>query len=353
MMTTASARRPRSPWLLLLLTLASSSWTCSKTQGEPPPAASKPASVSPFRSHDDCERIVTARGPQQHDELRIGTWNIRWFPQGGASFSEEGTSIRWLACLIDHLEVDALAVQEFVQNHRGRNATIELLEQLGRRTSSRWSSAFDECPDDGRQHVGLLWNEARVSVEAIRTIAEVNPLRDACASQLRPGLNAYLRPERGSDLHLLIVHLDSGVHRRDRDNRLESIERLGRVLPAILERPADRDVLVLGDFNTMGCSQCEPRQDARAELEQVQAELSTRAVGLERVAPDHDCTEYYRRNAIALDHVFSSRSLDATSQPQTTVHGPCAELACGPLRGFEAYEASISDHCPLVVELQR
>ena len=324
---------------------------CEDKGREPVPVDAEPTVPSPFRSPADCERIVAARDTPSRGALKVGTWNIRWFPRGQASSGGTGTDIEWLACLIDHLEVDVLAVQEFIQDHQGRNATINLLERLGARTGSRWSSAFDDCPDDDRQHVGVLWNESRVAIETVRTVAEMNPLSGPCASRLRPAIDAYVEPRQGPDLHLVVVHFDSGVQRRDRDNRLVSVERTTSILPAIMERPGDRDLLLVGDFNTMGCVQCSPRQSATEELEQVTAGLGVGRAPLQRIAPNHRCTEYYRRNPVALDHAFVSRALGDSARPVANVYGPCAELACGRLKGYESYEATISDHCPIVIEL--
>ena len=48
--------------------------------------------------------------------LRIGTWNVRWFPDGVPGVAPERrrnpTNIEWLACAIAYINVDVLGMQE-------------------------------------------------------------------------------------------------------------------------------------------------------------------------------------------------------------------------------------------------
>ncbi len=117
------------------------------------------ASHDPFESREACLAEVGAgrRAPHAASTARIGSLNVRWFPRGRARRSEhaEGTDVAWLACLIAWLDVDVIAVQEFVSDLEGRRATADLLDLLRARTGSRWSAELDECAA-GRQHVGLL-----------------------------------------------------------------------------------------------------------------------------------------------------------------------------------------------------
>jgi hypothetical protein len=55
------------------------------------------------------------------------------------------------------------------------------------------------------------------------------------------------------DFHILSVHFDSGTTSRDYGHRRQAAQRIGQIRVGntpILE--LDRDVLVLGDYNTMG-----------------------------------------------------------------------------------------------------
>jgi endonuclease/exonuclease/phosphatase family metal-dependent hydrolase len=292
--------------------------------------------------------------------VRAGTLNVRWFPHGRARRNEpgEGTNVGWLACIVAWLDLDVLAVQEFVQDLEGRRATAELLETLEAHTGSRWSAAFDECAAGGRQHVGFLWAERRVALDPVRTIAEINPTGTACGRSLRPGIAAYARfartsPRRPSfDGWLLNVHLDSGTAARDHDHRVASLGALARLEPIL--GGDDADVIVLGDMNTMGCAGCEPAIDAPAELASLEGLLARGSPPLARLSSPVGCTEYYGSRAGVLDHVLVRRGLEELPRSaELEVHGPCARLACGrPNVAMRGYLDAISDHCPLVVSLR-
>ena len=166
---------------------------------------------------------------------------------------------------------------------------------------------------------------------------------------------------------MIAVHLDSGVVARDFDNRARSLARLSEVLPALQRAHADGDVVVLGDFNTMGCARCEPPTSAADELAAFDAQLAR--AGLARVPPAGgtapalgggtmtdagECSEYYRGHAGLLDHIALSRNAGAAFRnARVQTYGACAQLACRGLpRGASpaAFER-LSDHCPRVMQL--
>jgi endonuclease/exonuclease/phosphatase family metal-dependent hydrolase len=314
--------------------------------------------TSPFHSPAACEAAIRARARRAPRGPRIGTWNVRWFPYGTADRKQPGqrTDLGWLACAIASLDVDLLAVQEFVQDAGGRSALAEVIARLDALTGGRWGADFDDCPGEGFQHVGLLFDSRRVELQSARTLAALNPGRSACDRSLRPGFGAYARfAGGGPDLYVVALHLDSGTTARDFSNRARS---LPAISPALAElsrgRPPDRDVLVLGDFNNMGCSDCTPSVGARSELERVEADLA--ALGLRRLAApaQHACSQYYRGKAGALDHIAASVGMEELAQQALVeAHGPCRDLECGPAARGEDVDAwqHLSDHCPLVIEL--
>jgi endonuclease/exonuclease/phosphatase family metal-dependent hydrolase len=224
------------------------------------------------------ERKGRTRGP------RIGTWNLRWFPRGTKDGHDPArrTDVAWLACAIAELDVDVLAVQEMLDGPDDRAGALALTARLDRLTGGRFKLELDACKGSGRQHVGFLWNEKRVKLERIESLAALNPGKSACDRSLRPGLFAYARFESGHDLHLLSVHLDSGQSPRDYGNRRTSTERLSQARKQVKARtPSDPDLLVLGDFNAMGCEQFSPKVSASEELGMLDAQLAQ--VGLSRV----------------------------------------------------------------------
>jgi endonuclease/exonuclease/phosphatase family metal-dependent hydrolase len=312
---------------------------------------------SPFRSPAACEALMRARAQRASRGPRIGTWNVRWFPYGNADPEQtaQRTDLGWLACAIASLDVDLLAVQEFIQDAGGRGALSELIAKLDALTGGRWAADFDDCPGDGFQHVGFLFDGQRVELQSARMLAALNPGRSACDRSLRPGFGAYARfAGGGPDLYVIALHLDSGTTARDFSNRARSLSALSPALAELSRGRPDRDVLVLGDFNSMGCSDCSPRVAARNELERVDADLA--ALGLRRLAgpAQQACSQYYRGKAGALDHIAARDGMEELAQQALVeTHGPCRDLECGPAARGEDVDAwqHLSDHCPLVIEL--
>jgi endonuclease/exonuclease/phosphatase family metal-dependent hydrolase len=151
---------------------------------------------------------------------------------------------------------------------------------------------------------------------------------------------------------VISVHLDSGEESRDFEHRGSSVRALASLLPARAARNAD--TLVLGDYNAMGCSECAPAVTASEELAQLDATLG--AHGLHRLehALGNRCTHYYRGRAGLLDLAVATAPL---KERVRAIHasGVCEALACErPKRGETplAWD-SLSDHCPVIVQLQR
>jgi len=337
----------RTALALCLVVLSFATTACQK---ESVAEAQAEAEAAPSPPRAACQARL-ARGVARPRSVgaRIGTWNVRWFPFGRSRRSVgDGTDLGWLACSIAVLDLDVVAVQEFVQSLEGRRATADLLARLQEATGATWHASFDTCPDDGRQHVGFLHREDRVSLEAPRTLGEINPAGGACAHQLRPGLMTRARFTNGTRLTLLTIHLDSGTTDRDRTNRGTSVAEIARIASA--EADPDAPLVVLGDWNTMGCRSCDAPQDGAAELAEVEATLRSSRRALRRIAPDLPCSTYYRGRPAVLDHVFATGDLPRAATVQAA--GACGAIRCGRLDAESrvAFDA-LSDHCPLVLEV--
>jgi len=327
---------------------AAVSVTLAGCRAAPPAAEAQLAPVdaaTPFASLAACETAPAFEADEA--ELRVGSLNVRWFPDGHARPDPDrpGTDLAWLSCLIAKSGFDVLAIQEIKQGPNGRRALADLMDALERRTHQRFQARLDECPEDGRQHVGYLWNTARVALDGFRQVDDINP-HGGCRGRLRPGLEARARFATGTSLRLLTVHLDSGRTERDFSNRQRSLERLR----AWADRPLgdDAGALILGDFNTMGCDHCEIPQDGPSEVEGLDRALPGRL----RLPALASCSEYYRGRAGLLDHaVFVSGR--APLRASVSALGPCSTRSCGRAPRAEPYLNRISDHCPLLVRLLR
>ncbi len=327
----------------------------------PQPSAALSAS-SPWASPEACEAFLkSVPGGSRKHAPGIASWNLAWFPDGAANgpSSTHLHDVPWLACAMAALDVQVLAVQEVVQHARGRAALLDLLQGLSERTHGDWKAELDECPDDGRQHVGFLYDATRVTLRELLVLGELNPGRSACDRRLRPGLGARLQWRDGPSLLAITVHLDSGQTARDYDNRQLSLKRL-QVRARLLFKSSALPVLALGDFNTMGCERCEPKIAADAERDALRAPTDDARDAatpvLARLTAERDCTEYYHGHGSTLDHaLWMQLPAAATSAalPRASVQGVCAELRCERLSRAQEPEAlmHLSDHCPLLVDL--
>ncbi|MCZ7679261.1 MAG: endonuclease/exonuclease/phosphatase family protein [Sandaracinaceae bacterium] len=293
-----------------------------------------------------------ARGApaRQPGRARFVSWNLRWFPDGSTGGpSATPTDVEWAACILATLRADVVALQEIVLSERGRAAVATLARRLGELTGGRFEARFDRCPRDGRQHVGWLVDVTRARILAEEQLDDVNP-EGGCSHHLRPGHALYLRFARGLDLSAVVVHLDSGQAPRDSAHRRASFRVIADAARRLSRARRDGDVLVLGDLNTMGCSDCAPRVDAAAELAALDAAL---APALRRVAARAACTELYHGEGTLLDHALSTvSSREVASGARVEVHGPCAQHRCHLPRGARPPMLDhLSDHCPIAIEL--
>ncbi len=299
-------------------------------------------------SKQDCRRRLSTLAQPDPGRVRIGSWNIRWFPDGTASGNgDAATDVEWVACVIASERLDVLAVQEFKNERAALASAGRLVAELDRLTGGNWSVILDECTGKGAQHVGFVYNRKRLQLGSVRQVAALNPRGAACAGRLRPGLAALARFRGGLDIELMSIHLKAGVGARDADERRKSFA-------AIVDahsRRRDSDFVVLGDFNTVGCRHCDPPLTSRQELSLLDAQL--RRVDLTRLASSQTCTQYYRGRGGLLDHVVITTGTRELRSATARVGGVCAERSCRRVsrRDPPAALARLSDHCPVVVEL--
>ena len=314
--------------------------------------AAAPDPLQVWGSRRGCEAALRrgARLPRAADVVRIGTWNVRWFPDGKpGKRSSDGTDVAWLGCALTWMDLDALAVQEFKATASARVRTAELLAALKRGTGATWQLRLDDCPNSAGQHVGVLWRTDRLRASKIQIVSELNPHGRACQDQLRPGLAVYLARPGGIDFTLVSLHAKSGAKRRDHSLRQRAVHRIRRLWPQLAAESGDLDVVLAGDFNTMGCRGCSPAltsQDELAALDQAVSPLGRRVVA--RPA----CTHAYRGSSGSLDHLIVrlDRAELATTTP-ARASGFCALSSCRFDGPRPAARQRLSDHCPVLLDL--
>ncbi len=247
------------------------------------------------------------------------------------------------------MALDALAVQEFKATASARARIDELLAILKRETSATWRLRLDDCPNSAGQHVGVLWRTDRLKASKIQVVRELNPHGRACRDQLRPGLAVYLTRPGSIDFTLVSLHAKSGAKRRDYSLRQRAAARIRGLWSQLAAKSGDLDVVLAGDFNTMGCGRCSPpvtAQDELAALDQAVSPLGRRVVA--RPA----CTHAYRSSSGSLDHLIVrlDRAELATTTP-ARASGFCAVSSCRFDGPRPAARQRLSDHCPVLLDL--
>ena len=320
----------------------------SETGSSPP---SEPADA--FASGASCAALLGngQRLGRAANGARFASWNLHWFPDGAPGQKDSGVDLAWLSCTLAWLDPDVLAVQEVKQTPKAEQALAELLSQLNRWSGRRYVARLDDCGRSVSQHVGLIWDEARVSASDIQTVAELNPHGAPCENQLRPGLAARFRLPGGLDLEVVSAHFKSMADRRAFELRGASFKALPGVLRRLTTAARDGDFLLLGDLNTMGCEECAPAVSARAEVQAVEKLL--RGSGLRLVAADAAGTELYQGQLVLLDHALAATAMrELPAGTRSHVAGACAANALRPTgRAAKQLRRKLSDHCPFVLDL--
>jgi predicted extracellular nuclease len=282
---------------------------------------------------------------------RFASWNLHWFPDGKPGSRGPGADLGWLACTLWWLDADVVAVQEVKQTPRAEAALASLLAELSRISGGRYRARLDDCGNRVPQHVGLIWNEARVQATELATLAALNPSGEACSNQWRPGLSARLRFPGGLDLLTISGHFKSMSDDRSLQLRRASFAALPAVLRQNEASSRDPDLLLLGDLNTMGCRTCSPPVTAQQEIAAVERGLQK--VGLRLVPADASGTHFHDGQPALLDHaVAAQRMRELDPQALSHVVGACAAAAPpSARRGAKRARQRLSDHCPIVLDL--
>ncbi len=339
---TGMGRRRLLPYAILTAALLTSSNQISKSQ------ESFPQLVQRHVHHND-----------DSPPLRLATWNIRWFPRGcpdAAKCPSAATDLDLVTQTIATESLDLVALQEIVYDEDGQEAISRLISSLDSLSGGQWGVDVQACGAPENQRVGFLWNSARLTLTDFADLEQLNGGSEngggACAENLRPGRYAYARSADGKvDFHVVTVHFDSGRRDRDYQNRRDATRQIPHLKLADKKlQDLDTDVIILGDFNTMGRG--EPTEiTAPMELEEFDREIGP---GFRRVSVVAGCSQYYRGRAGLLDFFVLSESLASTALV-SKAGSFCADNTCRDLdeNNMPAAYERVSDHCPVILELDK
>ncbi len=256
-----------------------------------------------------------------HDDprpLRIATFNIEDFPK-------DDRQIAGAFAELAALDAPIVGVQEIMDP---RAFTTAMRSSLG----TEWQVAFEPFVERGYRHTGVLFDRRRFTLIAVTTHDET-----MLGGHHKRVLDVRLRPaEGGKPVRILVVHLKAGGDARDREIRQRQHRALREVIKTV-KRSGDR-IAVLGDFNAT--HDVEDRGDLAALASATDLAWSTEPLA---------CSAFWRRDdgcpRSRLDHIFTWESGEATAT------GACATSGCEWQDRCPLYSREISDHCPVVVEL--
>lgn len=269
--------------------------------------------------------------------LRLGSLNIEWL--GQPEHRKRPYNVpQDPAALADYLmasRVDVLALQEISdtdgQTGRRTNSILDRAFAIMRqRGAGDWAYALTAklATLDVTQHVGVAWNRARVSLTGAPTRVNVahpkypHPRESRMLSSWvrQPYAMKFSTGAGRTDFVLIVLHMKSNVEgpltqviRRDEAASLIS------QLPAVQNKHADRDVVLLGDTNFLSASEA---------AEQVFTSSGFRDLNAA------DLRTYF--SGAPFDRIFVPEA-----QPEFT---RSAQKVFRPGTGLQDYRTRISDH---------
>ena len=326
--------------------------------GAPPSLEGDEAQV--WGSREGCEQVVKKGRRMTNTSssaLRLATWNLRWFPIGKPKEqrqeSAKPTDLDWLVCTLVWMQLDILTAQESLATPMANNAWNTVKRLLKETTDHNWKWYRQPCgrPDD--HHIVMLWNDTRVQLSQFESLwqfnAKAESARKACTYGLRPGQYVHVksRKKNGADFHLIGLHLKSGPTVLAVETRQKALNRIDRTVAPLLKQ--DQDVVILGDFNTMGAGD---KQSQLSELKYVRRMVSKESPGFDDLRLTPQCSHYFRGRGGWLDHVLITKGMEEVEGSKIRVTGYCGVAQCKRIKGkYPAAYQRLSDHCPVVVEI--
>lgn len=253
---------------------------------------------------------------------RCATFNIENFPKHDRQIAGAFDAIA-------QLDAAVVAVQEILDP---RLFAATARERLG----PAWDFvALDTSPRDPPrivQHLGVLFD--RRVFELVATRSHDGTRLDG---RYKPTFDVELRAVAGGEhVRVLVVHLKAGAD--SQPIRARQYAAL-RAIVAGVARPGAR-VILLGDFNATG-------EADRRELARLAA-----ATGLSWTSEPLACSSFWALDDSCprgrLDHVLTT--LAAT---EVRAAGGCAVDGCAAQDRCPVYAEQVSDHCPVVITLER
>lgn len=266
--------------------------------------------------------------------IRVGTFNIR-------RFGKESTDMTRLASMLRDADPDVLGVQEVMEVRSVRDLAARLS-----RGARLYEFVLTKCKGRSEMHVGYLFDRKRVTLQSTKEYPELDPEGGDRCGEERSGLGATFTTAKGT-FQLLVLHMIAGGEKSKQDKRREQWKRAHRIA-AEMARDNHAPVAILGDTNSTGF--LDDRYGERTFILDEAAKAN-----LEVPTSDLACTEYFKPEnqpltPSVLDHFVASRGL--VRSRSVKVHGFCAKLSCRPTEDTPEDYTTVSDHCPVTLDLR-
>lgn len=289
-----------------------------------------------------CGALFGVRSCGTGPALRVGTFNIEKFGQ------RTNLDLAELTTLLSSADRDVLALQEI----QDAGLLQVLAAQLSARTGRRYQSVLSQCGGRSQMHVGFLYDAERLRLEGTHEFPEMIEDRSGnCSTGDRAGLLATFSLGRWfsrRSYSLLVVHFPAlGTPQRAAERRVFWQRALG--IARRFQKGGAERLLLLGDVNSTGYL-----DNSHNERDNIHSYVE--GAGLKVLTPHLGCTAYWlpeggrAYSASHLDHIIASEAVAIEGPPR--VLGYCPALKCAPVKTMPKGFHSVSDHCPVVVELR-
>ncbi len=265
--------------------------------------------------------------------LRVGTFNIRSFP-------DAGTDLGRVAERIAEMNADLFAIQEI----RGLDELDRVLADASQRTGRQYAVSTARYCATERFRIAVAYDRA-----ALRVIEERPLTTPGRCSTGQPSAHLVLfEVEGGGRLGYVTTHLKSGGGEEEARRRRHQWRELVATVES-LRRELGAPLVVAGDFNTTGW-----HDDRHGERTYIDALL--RGTDLHLATADLDCSAYWRPaggdtyEPSMLDHILLAGAAEGVR-----ALGMCERQRCESRDADEMADdyRRVSDHCPVVAELPR
>lgn len=256
--------------------------------------------------------------PGTRSATRFASFNIEFFPKDQRQVQES-------FLLINEIGASAIGLQEITDTDR---FSLEAKRRLG----DTWKFVFKRpasVHSKPKLHIGVLFNTEVFQLAQLRTRNETR-IDDRTQPTLEVRL---LHRTSGQHVTMLVVHFKALPE--GRQQRVRQFAGLSRIVQDLQSH--GRNLVIMGDFN------------ATDEADRDSLKRLSDTAGLVWATEELPCSAFWERTddcpTSRLDHILSWKA-----PAKVVARGGC-ELGCDTQNSCPLYRREVSDHCPVVLEM--